>query len=236
MADTSSLAIATNIVTSPSEAFAALKERPRFLLPLLLLILGYSAVSFLYINKVDLGWLMEQQLQLGGADLPAAQREEAIERATSISPAFYGVIGAVGTSFYLLLVTFLVAAYYTGVSFVSGDGVRLKQWFSLILWCALPSVLGLIAQIVNLSVNDARFMPQDAINPLSFGNLLSIDRTGRTILQRVLLGIDVTVIWTLVLSILGYQAFTKSSIVKAATVVLAPLAIIVVIGTLIALF
>jgi hypothetical protein len=54
-------------------------------------------------------------------------------------------------------------------------------------------------------------------------------------LQRVLLGIDVTVIWTLVLSILGYQAFTKSSIVKAATVVLAPLAIIVVIGTLIAL-
>jgi Yip1-like protein len=235
MADTSSLAIATNIVTSPSEAFAALKERPRFLLPLLLLIVGYSAVSFLYINKVDLGWLMEQQLQLGGADLSAADREVAIERATSLSPVFYGVIGAVGTSFYLLLVTFLVAAYYTGVSFVSGDGVRLKQWFSLILWCLFPSILGLIAQIVNLSINDARFMPQDAINPLSFGNLLSIDRTGKTILQRVLLGIDVTVIWTLVLSVLGYQAFAKSSIVKAAIVVLAPLAVIVVIGTLLAL-
>jgi hypothetical protein len=235
MADTSSLAIATNIVTSPSEAFAALKEQPRFLLPLLLLIVGYAAVSFVYINEVDLGWLLEQQMQLSGAELPAAQREQAIERATSISPMFYGAIGAVGTSFYLLLVTFIVAVYYTGVSFVSGDGVRLKQWFSLICWCALPSVLGVIAQIVNLSINDARFMPQDAINPLSFGNLLSIDRAGKTILQRALLGIDVTVIWTLVLSILGYQAFAKSSIVKAAVVVLAPLAIIVVIGTLIAL-
>jgi Yip1 domain len=235
MADTSSLAIATNIVTSPSEAFAALKERPRFLLPLLLLIVGYAAVSFLYINKVDLGWLIEQQMQLSGSDVPAAQREQAIEAATKISPLFYGAIGAVGTCFYLLLVTFIVAVYYTGVSFVSGDGVRLKQWFSLICWCALPAVLGVIAQIVNLSINDARFMPQDAINPLSFGNLLSIDRTGKTILQRVLLGIDITVIWTLVLSILGYQAFTKGSIVKAAAVVLAPLAIIVVIGTLIAL-
>ena len=49
------------------------------------------------------------------------------------------------------------------------------------------------------------------------------------------LGIDVTVIWTLVLSILGYQLFSKSSIVKAAVVVLAPLALIVVIGTLLAL-
>jgi Yip1 domain len=235
MADTSSLAIATNIVTSPSEAFAALKERPRILLPLMLLILGYAAVSFLYINKVDLGWLIEQQVQLGGADLPAAQREQAIEAATKISPLFYGAIGAAGACFYMLLVTFLVAVYYTGVSFVSSDGVRLKQWFSLICWCALPAVLGLIAQLVNLSVNDARFMAQDALNPLSFGNLLSIDRADKTVLQRVLLGIDVTVIWTLVLSILGYQAFTKSSIVKAAAVVLAPLALIVIIGTLIAL-
>jgi hypothetical protein len=235
MADTSSLAIATNIVTAPSEAFAALKERPRFLLPLLLLILGYAAVSFLYINKVDLGWLMEQQLQLGNPQMTEAQREQAVEAATRIPPVVYGAIGGAGTAFYLLLVTFLVAAYYTGVSFVSSDGVRLKQWFSLILWCALPSVLGLVAQLVNLSINDARFMPQDAINPLSFGNLLSIDRTGKTILQRVLLGIDVTVIWTLVLSILGYQAFSKSSIVKAAVVVLAPLALIVVIGTLLAL-
>ena len=39
----------------------------------------------------------------------------------------------------------------------------------------------------------------------------------------------------LVLSILGYQMFAKSSIVKAAAVVLAPLALIVVIGTLLAL-
>jgi hypothetical protein len=239
MADSSSLAIATNIVTAPSEAFAALKERPNFLLPLLLLIVGFSAVSFLYVNEVDIGWLMEQQMQYGaqvsGAQQTEAQRELAIVAAMKIPRSVYGVIAAVGTSFYLLLVLFVVAVYYTGVSFVSSDGVRLKQWFSLLCWCALPQLLGIIAQLVNLGINDARFMTQDALNPLSFGNLLSIDRTGKTILQRVLLGIDVTAIWTLVLSIIGYQALAKSSIVKAAIVVLAPLVIIVAIGTLVAL-
>jgi hypothetical protein len=50
-----------------------------------------------------------------------------------------------------------------------------------------------------------------------------------------LLGIDVTAIWSLVLQVLGYQSFSKSSFVKAAMVVLGPLALIVVIGTLLAL-
>ena len=63
------------------------------------------------------------------------------------------------------------------------------------------------AELVSVAKSRANHtMPQDAINPLSFGNLLSIDRTGKTILQRVLLGIDVTLIWTLVLSILAGNA------------------------------
>ena len=64
---------------------------------------------------------------------------------------------------------------------------------------------------------------------------MSIDRTGAPIVQRILLGIDVTAIWTLVLQVLGYQSFTKKSFAKSAAVVLAPLALIVVIGSLLAL-
>jgi hypothetical protein len=118
---------------------------------------------------------------------------------------------------------------------VTGDGVKLKQWFTLICWCALPQVLGIIAQLVNMTVNDPRFMLQDQINPLAFGNLLSIDRSGAPMVQRILLGIDITAIWTLVLQVLGYQSFTKSSYVKSAAVVLGPVALVVAIGTLLAL-
>ncbi len=234
MANTSSLAIAANIFTSPNEAFGALRERPRALFPILVLLAGYSAVSFAYMNAVDLPWFMENQMQ-AAAQLTEAQREQAAERASSVSPAVYGAIGAVTTSAFVLLVMFLTALYYTGVSFVTHDGIKLKQWFALVAWCTLPTVLGIVAQLVNIMVTDARFMLQDAINPLSFGNLLSIDRTGASIMQRILLGIDVTTIWSVVLTVLGYQAWTKSSLVKTVAVVLGPLALIIAISTLLTL-
>jgi hypothetical protein len=235
MADSSYVALATNIFTAPSEAFAALKERPRVLLPVLVLLIGFSAVSFYFLSHVDMGFFLDNQLRSGSANITDAQRDQAVAAAAKIPPLLYGAIGAVTSSFFVFMIVFIVAAYYTFVSFVTGDGVKLKQWFALLCWCTLPQALGVVAQLVNMIVNDPRFMLQDAINPLAFGNLLSIDRTGAPIVQRILLGIDVTAVWTLVLQVLGYQAFTKSSFVKSAAIVLGPIALIVLIGTLLAL-
>ena len=235
MADSSYVALATNIITAPSEAYLALKERPRVLLPVLVLLIGFSVVSFYFLSHVDMGFFLDNQLRSGNANITDAQREQAVAAAAKIPPLVYGALGAFSSSFFIFLIIFLVACYYTVVSFVTGDGVKLKQWFALLCWCALPQVLGIVAQLVNMIVNDPRFMLQDQINPLAFGNLLSIDRTGAPMVQRILLGIDVTAIWTLVLQILGYQSFTKSSYVRSAAVVLGPIALIVVVGTLLAL-
>jgi hypothetical protein len=235
MASTSSLAIAVNIFTAPNEAFGPLKDQPRALFPILLLIVGYSMVSFTYMYAVDLPWFIDAQMQLGGGELTDAQREQAAERVSSVSPAFYGAFGAVATSAFVLLVMFLSALYYTGVSFVTHDGVRLKQWFALVAWCTLPTVLGIVAQLVNILATDARFMAQDEINPLSFGSLLSIDRAGASVMQRILLGMDPTTIWGVVLTVLGYQAWTKSALVKTVAIVLGPLMLIIAIGTLLTL-
>jgi hypothetical protein len=88
---------------------------------------------------------------------------------------------------------------------------------------------------VNLYVADARFLPAEQLNPLSFGSLLAIDPQGATVVQRILLSLDVTVLWATVLQILGYQAFTQRSVVKATLIVLGPLALIVLIASLAAL-
>jgi hypothetical protein len=225
-----------NIFTSPGEAFKAIRERPQAWVPLVILVIGVAAVSIRYMTSVDLGWFLEAQMRNSGRELTDAQVQQAVEAATRMPPIVYGIIASVTSSLAILLFTAIGALYYTGVSFATGDGVRLKQWFGLVCWCTLPLLLGIVAQLVNLMASDARFMLQDAINPLAFGNLLGIDRTGATLLQRVLLGIDVTTLWSVLLTVLGYQAFTKSSLVKAAVVVLAPLVVIVAVGSAIALF
>ena len=230
----SGLSTIVNVFASPLEAFATIKERPRAWLPLLFLLAGIWIVSLLYLQKVDLHWLIDSQLAQRGADLTAEQREKAVEAATRLPPLAYGAISAVASSAFILVFLSLSALYYTGVSFITSDGVKFKEWFGLVSWCTLPAVLGIVAQIINLLVSDARFMAQDALNPLAFGNLLAIDRTGATILQRILLGIDVTALWSLVLSVLAYQAWTKSSLLKTIGIVFGPLIVIVAIGTAIA--
>lgn len=235
MAESSALTTATNIIASPNEAFASIKTHPTIWLPLLLLIVGYTAISMTYMNSVDIGWFVDQQLQASTADLTDEQREQATARAASISPMVLGAIGSVTGSIVIVLWLFLYSLYLTGVSFATNDGVKLKQWFALMTWCALPILLGIIAQIVNVEFRDARFLAQDEINPLSFRNLLSIDTAGLNAFQRVLLGIDPTTLWSLILSIFGYQFFTNRSVGTSATIVLAPVVLIVAIGVLITL-
>jgi len=225
-ANLSSLSILTDIITAPARAFASIKERPTVWLPLAIVIAIYCAVSVAYTTSVDLAWLIDQQLQQA-QNLTDAQRDQALKAALRISPAAYGAIGAVGAAIFIPIVFALTSLYYSGVSFVTGDGVKYKQWFALASWCAIPIVFGLLAALVHVLAGDARFMRQEELNPFSFGNLLGVDMASVTRAQRVVLGLDVTLIWSVVLSIVGYQAFTQRSLPFSAAVVLGPIVLIV---------
>ncbi len=235
MADSSSVGVLTNIFTAPQAAFAAIKERPSPWVPLLILIIGTFAVQFAYMQVVDFPWLMDRQLEQAGGDLTDEQRTQTVDAMAQVPATVLGAIQGVSAAIVILIVYALVALYYTAVSFATRDGIKYGQWLGLIAWCSLPGVFGLIASFVNLFVTDARFLPAEQLNPLSFGSLLAIDSTGATIVERILLSLDVTILWATVLQIMGYQAFTQRSIVTSTVVVLGPLAVIVLIASLAAL-
>jgi len=235
MADSSSVGVLSNIFTAPSQAFAAIKERPNPWLPLLVLIGAVFIVQFMYMQAVDFPWLIDHQLQQAGGNMTDAQRAQLVDATTRIPPSVLGAIQGVSAGLVILIVYALIALYYTGVSFATNDGHKFQQWLALIAWCSLPSVLGYIASLVNLQVVDARFLPAEQLNPLSFGSLLGLDPQGATIVQRILMSLDVTVLWSTVLQILGYQAFTQRSVTFSAAVVLGPLAVIILVASLFAL-
>lgn len=238
MADQSAFAVAANIFSAPSDAFAAIRHNGRVWFPLAVLIVSYAAISLVYMSSVDLPWFMEQQIDAqiaaSGNELTDEERTRALEASSGMPPMALGAIGAVASSVFILVWTFLVSLYYTGVSFATGDGIKLKSWFALVCWCTLPIVLGLAASLVNIMVSDARFMLQEDLNPLSFRNLLAIDTSELGTLQRVLASLDLSTVWALVVGVLGYQAWTQRSLLKSAGIVLGPLAVVVLLGSLIA--
>jgi hypothetical protein len=229
MADSSSVSVLANIFTAPSSAFATLRERPSPWLALLIVLGLYAVVSYVYLQVVDLPWLMDRQISMSG-NLTEEQRRQAVDAALQLSPTAYGVIGAVTTPLSILIVFALIALYLTGVSFATNDGVKYGQWFAMISWGTLPIVFGLAATFVNLLVSDARFLPQERLNPLSFGNLFGIDSEGAPTSQAVLLGLDITTLWSVMLWIIGHQVFSQRSLVRSAIVVLAPVAVITLIS------
>jgi hypothetical protein len=232
MADSSSVSVLVNIFTSPSAAFRALKERPNPW-PALLIVLGLTAVvSFMYLQVVDLPWMLDRQLSQGG-NLTDAQREQMVEGALRISPTVYGVIGIVSSTLWLLIVLAVIGLYFTAVSFATNDGVKFGQWFAMGAWALMPMVFGLAATFVNLLVSDARFLAPEQLNPLSFANLLGIEMEGASQGQIALLSRDITALWCVLLFVIGYQVFSQRSLVRAATVVLAP--IVVIVGIVVAL-
>jgi hypothetical protein len=225
-AETSPFTVLTNIIAAPGRAYPAIQERPSFWLPLLILIVTNSLVSFVYTTHVDLAWLIDQQLSAAG-NMTDEQRAQAVKAATRLPAALYCGIGAVAPAIILPLVLALTALYYRGVSFATGDGIKYKQWFALASWCSLPVVFGVIASLVHVLSGDARFMPQEELNPFSFGNLLGVDQSHAPTFERVVLRLDITAFWSVALSVLGYQTFSKRSLAFAAGVVLAPVVLIV---------
>jgi len=234
MADSTSVGVLSNIFTAPSVAFAAIKERPNPWLPLLVLMTGTFLQQFMYLQAVDYPWLIDQQLQQAGG-MTEEQRTQTVDMMTSLPKGAIAAIQGVGGAITILVIYAIIALYYLGVSFATNDKTKYQQWLALIAWCSLPSVLGIIASLVNLQVTDARFLLPTQLNPLSFGSLLDLDPRGATTVETILMALDVTVFWSTVLQILGYQAFTQRSLTFATVVVLGPLALVALIASLFAL-
>ena len=227
MAESSAMTIAVNIFASPREAFAAIREKTRFWLPLMLVLLGVATVTFIYMNRVDIAWFYDQQIRMSNPNLTEAQIEQTV---TTVSNMPQSVIaGAAGftTMLAIAIILLLYAAYLRIISAVLKDGVTYKQWFGLACWASLPGLLSSIATLVNLLTNDVSLMPQMDVNPLSFTNLLGLESAGSGTIDRIVMNMDVTSIWSLVLQVIGYNLWTKKGIPLSAFIATAPYLLIV---------
>lgn len=209
-------ATALDIFVSPGEAFERLRERPRILFPLLILVVLSAGVVYWYYSAVDLAWMIETQMPDA---MPADQPTGALEG--SGMAAVIGIVAAVSAGAGLLLGLLVSAGYLAFISMLTNDGYRFRQWFSLVCWCSLPMVLGQLATGVNLLVSDVSRLPPEQLNPLSFANLLGLD-AGSGESGNLVMTLSPTALWALILVVLGYHSWTRRSVATAAAIVLGP--------------
>lgn len=218
-----SVEVAINVLTSPTQAFRVIKDHPRKLFPLLLVLLSSAAVTAWYFSVLDFDWYIDDTLSRF-SELSEEQMQSARERMESISQGNTMLLGIAGSSFSLLIIYVVQSAYLALVSALNGDRFRFSHWFSLICWTNLPYLLVVISMAVNIILNpDGQISVYD-LNSLSFTSLGF--QSGNGSLDQMLGTLNLSMFWSLALVIMGYRQWLQASTLKSTLVVSAPYLVI----------
>jgi len=215
--------LAWNILSSPSAAFAELKERPRFWWPLLLIILSVAALAGWYYSVVDIRWLMEQTLSGNDATarLTEAQRAQAIEHTSRGMMLWSSVIFG---SLAVAAIKLLEALYYSLAGKVTNVERSFRHWLALASWTSMPSLLGVIASAALLLAADTNQIDAGAMAALSLNELFfHVPMTGKG--YTLLTTLTLLQPWMWWLTALGVRSWSGRSWAFSALFALLPVVV-----------
>jgi len=208
----------TQVFYEPTAAFAALKERPRAWLPLLLLYLAGISMVVWYFQTVDWEWMKAASLP---PDMPAEQREAAGNAMSRGMLMGFGIAGVViGT----LVIFSLYGFYYWLAGKLASMELGFKSGFALVAWASLPSLIGTPLMALQIITSKGQLALESA-DMLSL-NFLLVHAAPHTPWAGIASAIKVTDIWVIVLTTIGLRTWTGKSTTTCAIIAALPYVLI----------
>lgn len=228
----------TGVFFEPGKTFADIAERPRWLVPLLLVIVAGVAFYSLYGQHVGWERFVRHQMETNARvqqsmeRIPAAQRDAAIAMQTK----FMGIGYYFGTIVMVPLMYLISAAIVLGIaSGMMSAGVKFKQVFAIVCYAGLPSiVMHALATVVMFLKSPDDF---NLINPLAFNPAAFMDPINSSkFLYTLAMSLDLFTIWYFLLAATGLKAAAgkRLSFGGALFAVVLPWALLVLLGATVA--
>jgi len=194
-----------DIYLQPGKVFAALKEKPTFLVPLLLSIVVGVVMVAVYFAQVDGPWLIERMLTAN----PEATAKE-IEQARKVMPGaqVMGYIGMASVVVVSVVITLVVALYYLIAGKIAGHAITFRHSLGLTAWSGMPMLLGGIVALVGAIT----MTPQTTIESLQLLNIdplfveLPLDHAWSAFAK----GFSLLIPWAIGLAALGWRTWFRT--------------------------
>lgn len=217
----------TGVFFEPAKTFQDVAERPRWIVPMVLIILVSIVYMALYTQHVGWERMFRHQLELSSraAQMSPEQKEQLIATQTRMGPIF-GYVGAiVGVPIYVSICSAVLLAIVAGMM---SAPVKYKQIFAIMSYAGLTGLVsGILSIVVMFLKNPDDFNMQ---NPLVFNPGAFMDPTTSSKFLYSLAGsLDLFVFWNIVLIAIGLKAAggKKLSFGGALTAVILPWAVFV---------
>lgn len=228
----------SGVFFEPGKAFADIAERPKWFLPLLLIILATAAFYVTYgqhvgwerfvQDQIDNNARMQQQMQ----SLSPEQRQQSLALQEKIMPITYYVGPVIGMPLMYLISSLILLGIASGIM---SAGVKFKQIFAIECYAGL---VGIIAKALGIVVMFLKNPDQfNLMNPLAFNPAAFMDqKTASKFIYTLASGCDLFVIWVLILTVIGLKAAAgkKLSTGGAAVAVVLPYAVLLLLGATVA--
>ena len=195
---------------APSKTFTDLRRSASWWAPFLLMIIVSTAFVYTVGQKIGFRKVTENQLQMAPKqsaqldNLPADQREHAMEQRTTGTKYVSYVIPVFVLVFWLIISALLFATF----KFAAGADVSFKVSFAIVVFAGLPqvlkSLLATLSVVAGMNADSFSFQNPIATNPGYFMN-----PADGVFLYSVASAVDIFMIWTLVLTAIGFTCVSK---------------------------
>jgi hypothetical protein len=225
-----------NTFFAPSKTFTDLRRSAAWWAPFLITVIFSTIFVYVVDQKVGFRKVVENQLRLQPKqaerieNLPAGQRETAMQRQTSITKGISYGFPLLMLAWHAIVAAVLLAT----LKFGAGAEIKYKTLFALVIYAGLPglfkAVLAVVSLLAGVASDAFTFQNPVATNPGYF-----VDAASSPVLFSLLSSIDILTIWTLVLAAIGITCVSKVKSGTAFTIVFGWYAVTVLFGVAITL-
>lgn len=209
----------TAMFMEPSRAFSAVEKRSMVWLPLILTLFFTTIILVWYFQSVDFSWLQDRMT----ASIPDPNvREKAkgfmtksMLQTSSLAGALIGIP----------IVYALMALYFLFVAKIKKLEFGFTKWFSFVTWASVPGLLMLPLGAMQIIMASNGQLGLDQLNPVTLNQLFFHIEMGHP-WASLLESINIHSIWSAVLMVVGFQAWSKLSRTTSVIVVALPYVVI----------
>ena len=192
-----------DVVLAPSATFEEVRERPRWLAPLLVIMALTLVTSFLMIDL----YMEMQRAGVMARDMPAEQREQALQTMES-----FKYVGLVAGPILVAVFSAIFALLFWGWAAISGAREpTYKVAYTAMIYTGVIQILQAIAQAIVVALKGPEQVAREG-GPPTFGLALFMERGDMPgLLWGLLANINFFAIWgAIVLAIAGVHALRMS--------------------------
>jgi hypothetical protein len=199
-----------NTFIAPTKTFTDLRRNAAWWAPFLLMVAVSTVFVYTAGQKIGFRKIMENQMQAQPKQqarleqLPPDQREEQLQRGAKITQIISYTFPLITLIIWLIIATVLFATF----KLAAGADVSFKVSLAIVIYAALPlilkSLLAMLSVVAGMSPDSFSFQNPIASNPGYF-----MTPADNVFLYGVASAVDIFMIWTLVLTAIGFTCVSK---------------------------